>query len=459
MIHGKTKIELYNPNTKIKNIIKSENTFQSNVLADYFRHYGEEGCNPFNAGNYDGTNLWKNALGGIFLLKNPETVGNKFMSLGNVMIGNGSYGVSNSGSPNELGSYNSQESSESGTEITQIYDFATNQANGNIACVCLTSRVGGYIGYGNKSEQSHPSHIFDITSYQSTRGVINCNVGCAYGNYIYEPLGDFTDGKLRIKKTRQSLITGSVFNGFSETLEFDLQTVGDAYSRSGLNLSYGTLKCFDIGNGIFRFIPAVSGGYTVAPNGYVYYYEFDAENETLTQKHFTNSSSSTILVTDMVTESMFTYFFGDYAFCQTGRPTWGQGQVMEVFNVNTSEHLKTLDSRVISGAGDFRRHYVAMLDNDWVFFVLASGIGNAYMYDAVNGTVYPTNANPNAYGLIKNPSLGDGVLDRLGTNAEDTRTKGFYHNPLYLATINNLDSYVTKTANQTMKVTYTLTEE
>lgn len=459
MIHGKTKIELYNPNTKIKNIIKSENTFQSNVLADYFRHYGEEGCNPFNAGNYDGTNLWKNALGGIFLLKNPETVGNKFMSLGNVMIGNGSYGVSNSGNPNELGSYNLQESSASESEITQVYDFATNQANGNIACVCLTSRVGGYIGYGNKSGQSHASQLFTLASHQSTRGAVNCNVGCAYGNYIYEPLGDFTDGKLRIKKTRRSLLTGSVFNGFSETLEFDLQTVGDAYSRSGLNLSYGTLKCFDIGNGIFRFIPAVSGGYTVAPNGYVYYYEFDAENETLTQKHFTNTSSSTILVTDMVTESMFSYFFGNYAFCQTGRPTWGQGQVMEVFNVNTSEHITTLDSRVISGAGDFRRWYIALLDNDWVMFVLQNGGGISYMYDIVNNTVYPTNALTYDMGLVRNPSLGAGVLDRLGTNPEDTRTKGFYHNPLYLATINNLDSYVTKTANQTMKVTYTLTEE
>ena len=79
MIHGKTKIELYDVNKKIKHIVKSENTFQNTVLADYFRHYGEEGCDPFRSGSYDGTDLWKNALGGIFQLKNPETVGNKFM--------------------------------------------------------------------------------------------------------------------------------------------------------------------------------------------------------------------------------------------------------------------------------------------------------------------------------------------------------------------------------------------
>ena len=35
---------------------------------------------------------------------------------------------------------------------------------------------------------------------------------------------------------------------------------------------------------------------------------------------------------------------------------------------------------------------------------------------------------------------------------------GMYKNPLILATINNLDSPVTKTAAQTMKITYTLTK-
>ena len=33
-----------------------------------------------------------------------------------------------------------------------------------------------------------------------------------------------------------------------------------------------------------------------------------------------------------------------------------------------------------------------------------------------------------------------------------------YYNPMFLSTINNLDSTVTKNNTQTMKVTYTLTE-
>ena len=464
MIHGKTKIELYNPNTKIKNIIKSENTFQSNVLADYFRHFGEENTNPFNAGNYDGTSLWKNALGGIFLLKNPETVGNKFMSLGNVMVGNGAYGVSNSGSPNELGSYNSQESSESGTEITQVYDFATNQANGNIACVCLTSRVGGYIGYGNRSGQYHSAMSYNFSSLQSTRGVVNCNRASASGNWLVNVSGDFRDGKIRITKTRRSLITGSVFNGFTKTLEFDLQTVGDGYNISGINTDCGCLKVYDVGNNKFRFVPFTYTSISVSANGTVYYYEFDAENDTLTQKSFTNSSSNSIAISiSRADELVGVLFYGNYAFCVTS----SVGHIAEIFNVNTSEHIDTLDTYEILGtsSGSFRRQMIYVLDGGWIAFNIDVAYNNPlFMYDTVNKTVYKINSgylrvSNVANGLISNPSLGSGILDRIDLSPTATRTQGFVHNPLYLATINNLDSYVTKTANQTMKVTYTLTEE
>ena len=81
----------------------------------------------------------------------------------------------------------------------------------------------------------------------------------------------------------------------------------------------------------------------------------------------------------------------------------------------------------------------------------------------VNKTAYPTNMgevklNSFIIGLVNNPSLGSGVLGRVDIQPTETRTKGIIHNPLYLATINNLDSSVTKTAVQTMKVVYTLEE-
>ena len=460
-LHGKTKIILYDVKRNIKHITESENTFQTQVLADYFRSYGEEDCNPFRAGSYDGTNLWKNAFGGIFLFKNQETAGNKFATLGNKMVGNGSYGIANTGAPSELGSFNEDESgiSADNTQIIQTYDWGTSQANDTIRCVCLTSRVGGYIGYGNSSGNTHSTNVYNFYSLQDTRGVINFNTASACGNFVYEVSGDFSDGKIKINKTRRSLITGNPFCGVTETLKFDLSTVGDGYGISGRTESFGCYKFFDIGGGIFRFIPTYSGGKSVAPNASVYYYEFDATNETLTQKYFTNTSSSTLLVSHTETETTSVYFYENYAICLVGLPTQG-GYTAEVFNITTSVHLKTLNAREISGQNGsaFRRQWTTILDNGFVAFCVRSN-ETIFMYDTVNGTVYPTNVNyiPHSmWGLYLNSSLGSGIMGRADSQPTQDRTKGLYHNPLYLATINNLPEAIVKDATKTMKIIYTL---
>ena len=461
-LHGKTTIELHDIKRNIKQIIRSENTFQASALADYFQTFGEEDSNPFRSGSFDSKDLWKNAVGGIFLLKNPETVGNKFMSAGNKMVGNGAYGISNNAAPTELGSYNSIESSESGDAITQVYDFTTAQANDRICCVCLTSRVGGYIGYGNvASQQYHSSRSFGLESNQNYRGVVNFNIASAHGDWVIAPSPDYSDGKIKIVKTRRSLITGSVFNGYSKELEFDLSTVGDAYNLSGTTHTYPCDKVFDIGNGIFRWIPCVSSK-TVAPNGTVYYYEFDAVNETLTQKSFTNSSSNTIIASqETFTEVTHVYFLGKYALATVGEPTQGNGYILEVFDVTNNIHMKSLNIHSIVGNGTaFRRQWSIPL-GDALFMFKGSGSGVYYIYDIEADTVAPVNANSgnSEWSWVRNPSLNSGALVREGVSVGTSYyTNGAIHNPLYLATINNLDPYVTKTAAQTMKVTYTLTE-
>jgi hypothetical protein len=89
--------------------------------------------------------------------------------------------------------------------------------------------------------------------------------------------------------------------------------------------------------------------------------------------------------------------------------------------------------------------------------------GAAYIYDAVNDTVYPTNGsidvgensffNPTSMqkpyideetGLVFSQTIGGGI--------------NCYYNPCFLATINNLDQAETKQPTQTMEITYILTE-
>ena len=74
--------------------------------------------------------------------------------------------------------------------------------------------------------------------------------------------------------------------------------------------------------------------------------------------------------------------------------------------------------------------------------------------DLANGIVHKTNAS-SLYGMYCNVDYGNGVL-YLGTGNYLTCLPVV--NPFVLCTKNNLDTAVTKTASQTMKITYTLTE-
>jgi hypothetical protein len=76
------------------------------------------------------------------------------------------------------------------------------------------------------------------------------------------------------------------------------------------------------------------------------------------------------------------------------------------------------------------------------------------VYDRTNDTLYPTNGR-NLYSGYQTTMSYDSTLNAVVTN--DNTSDVVMTNPLYLATINNLGSPVTKSAAQTMKVTYTLT--
>ena len=80
---------------------------------------------------------------------------------------------------------------------------------------------------------------------------------------------------------------------------------------------------------------------------------------------------------------------------------------------------------------------------DWYYYVL----------DMETGIIKQTNAN----------GLYDSTCIDIGDNTVVTITDAYLSydllmNPFLLCTKNNLDTPVTKTASQTMKITYTLTE-
>jgi hypothetical protein len=442
MIHGKTKIELYNPNTKIKNVIKSENTFQSAVLAKQLNTYGE-----FALGNWHN---YTDLVGGLLLFKNAIEVGNRFMPAGNKMIGHGYRGSVTQGAYSFLGTFNSSESSASASAITQVYDFATNQANGTIGCICLTSLKGGQIGYGFNGDKYANLELGTLTG--AGIGLVGAQGGYYKGHRYY--ISGVSEGILSIQKTPVNVEKGNIFRGLSKYITFDLSEVGNHMSAP---FEPYWIMMGDCGNGIFRWCcPAVGNGVSVESGGTIYYYEFDAENETLTEKSFTNNTGTTLVLGNYGIQ-----FRGDKCFIANGA-NYGATSV-NVYAIDMSDgsllHTFTQMANYARYEGVYAPPLVPneLSDN---LFILIQTTGYPVLYDPVADETYNMNLRTNSSdtwgrgGMTQMRSV-DGILKSFD------RTEGNNYvgkNPLYLATINNLQSPVTKTAAQTMKVTYTLTE-
>lgn len=446
MIHGKTKIELYNPNTKIKQIIREENTFQSSVLASYMRGLGEADNNPFANSTFRGAKPWTNLVGGIFLFKNSiDTSGGvvKYMPGGNQMIANGSYGVSNGSSendPTEMGSFNANESSASASAITQVYDWETNQGNGTIGCICLTSQTGGYIGYGNESGKTKSAYDFKRNQNYQNIDITNAAYGnsTVIGNIKYSFA--LSSGILTVRKTNVSITQGSVFNGFYKENTFDLSEIGNHLSLGNENL----IPMID-GTNIY-LVPAINQ--SIQASGTGYFYKYDTTNGTLIEIAFVNSSSKIIMIYGITSgwgDGVESVIANGLLFARNG------DDKIAVFKLSNGEYISELN---LGSNTPARGRNVASGGHNGIVFVRGSE-SCEYVYDTVTGACRKTNGSRQASYMQNNvivayDSVNDAMINQGGIY--------LYKSPLYLATINNLQSPVTKTAAQTMKVTYTLTE-
>lgn len=130
----------------------------TDFAAEYFRECGALNWNPLGSLPTQSYTL-DDLFGGIMVLEKPILANSAqfptrkplYVPANNNMIGNGT--IDNSAnSPQgvtELGQYNTGESSADTLQRTYVYDWDTNEAVGDISCICLTTRAGGYIGAGN----------------------------------------------------------------------------------------------------------------------------------------------------------------------------------------------------------------------------------------------------------------------------------------------------------------------
>lgn len=155
-IHGHTKIELTSQTTGEVETIEKDNIVTNAVSQIFNAFNGMALLREANAnGEYGSTSdksweLLESLYGGILLYdtalgSDPDTL---FAPPEANLVGSGVPKVLNNGKGLQRGSFNATESKtdlKNGV-VTFVYDFATSQANGTIASVCLTSRYGGFFG-------------------------------------------------------------------------------------------------------------------------------------------------------------------------------------------------------------------------------------------------------------------------------------------------------------------------
>lgn len=474
-IKGKTTFELTDVNTGEVEIIE-DNNMVTNALQEFMLTYGVFNKSIFIDDNMTNA-LYSNLLGGLFLFDTAldENVDNTFMPAGVMMVGNGSRGVSNNGEVTELGSYNSTESGvQSDGSIKFVYDFATNQANGTIACACLTSQTGGYMGMGNSAERLFSSS--NINAHQSGSAYLYLalpGAGDYYFNILYPVYNEnaiyctnpyntvYTSTESRqhwsVTKKIEILRVRAGFTNVSIKDTWNLNKVIDSFEvdipQAILDyMGTSTATIIPVGDSFNRniFLIFNKSTNTIASGDYCWIMKIDKDRNVTAHK-FTNNVNEKLSLRTL-TESRKQYTInGDYL--------WVAGYDSgKLYGIKYSDSTQIIDTGKYESSGT--PHICSIAEN-------LIGIGglhrggtysfSAYdIYDVVNRTYGYVNGNE-----YNNDYMYIPFADKKGVYLKVYETAGkmqITKDVRYLATINNLSEPVVKTSSKTMKVTYTITE-
>lgn len=421
---GKTIIELKDAKTGKLVQRTEDHNMLTNALTEFYKQGGMTNPSAFGNGNIR-TDALHYLLGGVLLL---DTALDESASLIRVpsgvgMTGNGAYNVLNSGNPPELGSWNENESGwQQDGSYKMVWDFTTSQANGTVACVCLTSLYHGLQGHGNKS-----------ATYRGN----NLNIGNHYNSITAKGMGE---GALVGFKNNQSYIMNGNFknktsievNVFNMPVSaIDLRNVigGELVKTINVTLPEALQNL----GGYTRYIIST---HIVGSNCYILIAEgFDYDNRI--------SGAVKIAVFDVTTESFTNVYTVDITSESPRVDMSGLSDKYVILGLTRVNFLDVADADDITDeAGIYDSsglHQPVEALSQKIF------VGGNRIIDIDTGELLPLNSTD--YIEAAGGYLTANPLQKL------TRT-AITRDPRYIATINNLEAPVTKTADKTMKVTY-----
>lgn len=153
-------------------------------------------------------NIADTAFRGVIVCRDkiPEDGNNMMLPWTNEEIGHA--GISNTSTDKSIGTYNANESGriENGNGYRHVWDFASDKANGEISCICLTTKDGGTNGmhhsYWNLSCGGTDLNSSSLDSFRQAyhtivgRHIPDSQFNCGVFKWFY--MGRLTNGNVRL---------------------------------------------------------------------------------------------------------------------------------------------------------------------------------------------------------------------------------------------------------------------
>lgn len=468
MLKGKTTIELTDVNTGEKKVYEDHNMV-TNFAKYLFRNVGNF-CDPtvFFSSNSN-TNYYpyrKNMLGGLLLFdseidpKNGETI---FAPTGASMAGCASYDAT---STNDVrGSYNSSESYYNSQEksMKYVYDFATNQANGTIKSVCLTSMQGGFGGYENANNVRNTTDtkyaLFTAVS-SSVRPNLTFNsetvlyaIDIDKDEAYYYKINSTTSVTLYTYEagfTKKSIFSDPLNPGkLKSQTDIAVDIDSTAYKTGFYDAKTNTLHIIGLTNYVWTNETAIKVSKINLTDNTV-------ENYTLTNNTGANitllnnksSYPDNLMKYAVVYDNIF------YVCDNMNASNWYR---IDSSGIKETKKIGTLFN-TLNG-------YLVTACNGRILFcgntdVNSNNYSSAYMYNPQTEVISPTAYFSKIGGQAIIPCFGSNeMLVYIVRQTTSSLYSYFANLNNYLATINNLETPIVKTDTNTMKVIYTITEE
>ena len=459
MLKGKSVIELTDMRTNRKEIYEDENLI-TNAVPDLLRlnpsglmyPVGEELITKFHEEIFPIANK---CYGGILLFEDKlEEDPNKiFAPSDNQIIGYASNDVNETGST-KRGSANLTESTPIENGYKFVWDFSTSQGNGRISSIALTHYRGGKFYYGDENGRD-PFLLLNRTKMSSDRNITDIYQGCVEYDLESNTLVSIwpkNNKSIDIVKLKEP-ITSIGLNDpiFTKGFNKEDKTVVDATEFFN-KCSTWYESCFYDGK-----------------NGY--WYGFAVNRSNLIRMKISKIDYSTT-VDNWSLNNVRLYKTGEYktqssSYCERKIFSCIKDGYLYALDYNNSNFLYKINienpvdiNKFDLGYDIIRVFYSGEYSylTNWGDFVLG------YKFAiSKNDQIFSNKDNSNYQGrglqnlMSATVNLGPLILGYGGY--EDTFHKLLFLHTPYLGTINNLSSPILKTADKTMKITYTLTEE